>query len=188
MNVAYLNSSEFSFFSCAQNQLEQIIGQLQSDDPMDTVTDTFNVYVDVGSQVIAGRTVCANTIKWWGDHTDASAVFIDATNDGLGIPLEQALKGLLEFIPDDVMVYARGPDFESGHLSNACESVGLKWCRRYNRMDDVRSFINARTGGYRGYIDMPNQDLNLMPHVSLDDCIRDALEMKKALMLSMAVE
>ncbi len=50
MNVAYLNSSEFSFFSCAQDQLEQIIGQLQSDDSMDNEHGDIEKYINQEGQ------------------------------------------------------------------------------------------------------------------------------------------
>ncbi|NQY63990.1 MAG: hypothetical protein HRT38_09715, partial [Alteromonadaceae bacterium] len=34
MNVAYLNSPDFSFFTCAREQLEQMITELQSEQKM----------------------------------------------------------------------------------------------------------------------------------------------------------
>ena len=50
MNVAYLNSSEFSFFSCAQDQLDQIIDQLQSDDSMDNEHGDIEKYINQEGQ------------------------------------------------------------------------------------------------------------------------------------------
>ena len=50
MNVAYLNSSEFSFFSCAQDQLDQIINQLQSDDSIDNEHGDIEKYINQEGQ------------------------------------------------------------------------------------------------------------------------------------------
>lgn len=55
MNIAYLNSSEFSFFSGAQEQLDELINQLQSEDYTNKEHGDIEYYINKGGQELLRR-------------------------------------------------------------------------------------------------------------------------------------
>lgn len=157
---------------------------LDENDAFACIQERFYIHVDKESQEVVGATYDDATMNnFWPAQNDEAYGEILSTDDPEtnAVTLHEALTKLLDFIPSHVPVYARGPDFENSHLSLACKRVGLKWCRRYNRMDDVRSFINGFTNDITGYIDLPKH-LPLIKHHALYDCIRDALEMQLAIL------
>ncbi|MCR9713906.1 3'-5' exonuclease [Vibrio parahaemolyticus] len=139
-------------------------------------SDQIHVMVNVTEQLIAGRTVSASTAKWWREQGQAAK---DSVMHGLALRVEAAMDLLTEFI-GDAQVYCRGTDFDPPILASLYRMVGKKSPWKYNQVRDVRTYIDARSGGTKGYLDEWVKPEWLIAHNSLHDCIRDALQMQQA--------
>lgn len=158
-----------------------------SDDNVLTVKEKLYLHVYPIEQLMLGRVTDPDTMHtFWSKQSERSRNQILACDGSADLGgseitvyhLKEALGKLLEWIRKDDQIFARGPDFESKILASACSDVDMKWVRRYNRMDDVRSYINGFAGTTTGYIDLDNP--TFIKHIAIDDCLRDIAEMAKA--------
>lgn len=146
-------------------------GKLQEQGP-----HQLHVMVNVTEQLIHGRSVSASTAKWWREQSQ------DAKNsviNGDTMPVAEVMDLLTDFIGDS-QVYCRGTDFDPPILQSLYRMVGKKAPWKYNQVRDVRTYIDALSGGTKGYLEEWDQPEWLIPHHSLHDCIRDAMQMQQA--------
>lgn len=161
--------------------------------------DIFYVYIDPVSQRENGRVIDRNTTQvWWPKQTERAQAEIIKTGSTTVVPyalasdptvpvtegkvysLPEAMDMFIEWLREDDVVYARGPDFELGFFNNIFESLGRKFVRRFNTMYDVRSIIQEYTNSPSGNIDIPYELHTFTKHIAIDDCIHDACQMKYA--------
>lgn len=76
--------------------------------------------------------------------------------------------------------FARGTDFDPPILVSLFEDFSLPVPWKYNQVRDVRTYIDALSGGSKGYLDEWQKPDWFVPHHSLHDCIRDAEQMQLA--------
>lgn len=135
------------------------------------------MYVKVPKQLIMGRVTDHDTVDiWWPNQSSAAQAEKDKAYSDEAVELNVALQVLSDYIKPDDRVYARGQEFERDILTSAYKMVGGRFFRRYNKIFDVRSWIEAYTGKNSGIYELLDH-VGLVAHVSIDDCIRDALEM-----------
>lgn len=138
--------------------------------------DQLHVMVNVTEQLIYGRTVSESTAKWWREQSQAAK---DSVIQGEFFSVGEVMELLTEFI-GDAQVYCRGTDFDPPILASLYRMLGQKAPWKYNQVRDVRTYIDALSGGTKGYLDEWIKPEWLIAHNSLHDCIRDALQMQQA--------
>ncbi|USD30908.1 3'-5' exoribonuclease [Pseudoalteromonas sp. SCSIO 43201] len=132
-----------------------------------------HIMPNVTEQLLSGRTTSAGTIAWWNGQSNQAK---QSVLSGSTMLLADALALLTAFI-GDAQVFCRGTDFDPPILASLYKSAGLKAPWKYNQVRDVRTFIDALSGGTKGYLENWEQPSWLVPHHSLHDCIRDAMQM-----------
>ncbi|EIF2256591.1 3'-5' exoribonuclease [Vibrio cholerae] len=138
---------------------------------------SFHRTLSVPEQILKGRIIEASCIEqFWlkqPQNVIDEAFFASAT------PVKQALEEFFDFIKG-TQLYCRGTDFDPPKLASLCNDFGVQMPIKYNKFRDVRTYIDAFTMGDDGYIpdwETPNW---ITPHISVDDCWRDALQMIEA--------
>lgn len=141
----------------------------------DVKMDKFDVKLNLGQQIFKGRVIEESCINnFWAklpEEVRNEAIF------GITLNVEKALLLFFEFSAG-TQVYCRGTDFDPPKLVSLCKQFGVKCPIEYNAFRDIRSYVDALTGESSGIIAVEG-DLaeSLRPHVSMDDCIKDALGM-----------
>lgn len=83
----------------------------------------FSAKVDLQSSIDAGLTVDGSTVGWWMRQPEearrASFPIMGA------LPLKEALRQLMIWLPDRCQVYTCGPDFDFAILNNALAACGM---------------------------------------------------------------
>lgn len=120
------------------------------------VHDTFYRTVDWGRQ--PGRTLSADTIRWW---MDQPAEVQAAARDPYALPLAEALVDLAAWIGSDVDVWAGPADFDLAILKHAYDNYGMSIPWAYYR---TRCYSTVR----RLQPNIPRAP-NAMPHNALED-------------------
>lgn len=146
-------------------------GKLQEKGP-----NQLHVMINVTEQLLADRTVSLGTTKWWRGQSQAAK---ESVIHGQALSVTEVMDLLSNFI-GDAQVYCRGTDFDPPILQSLYRMVGKKAPWKYNQVRDVRTYIDALNGGTKGYLEDWNQPEWLIPHHSLHDCIRDAMQMQQA--------
>lgn len=137
----------------------------------------FSQHINVTEQLINGRTTSGSTLKWWRSQSDEAKhsllkhVEIE--------PVGEALKDLAVFI-DGCQLFSRGTDFDFKILANMYKQLDMKVPWKFNQVRDVRTYIDAFTGGESGYIKDAKIPDWIINHDSLHDCYRDAIQMNIA--------
>ncbi|PMN68396.1 3'-5' exonuclease [Enterovibrio norvegicus] len=132
--------------------------------------------IDVTQQLLQGRTHSASTIEWWNKQSDAA---IHELWETCSVRVGVALNVLAEFI-GDCQPFSRGTDFDFKILGHMYKANGKKAPWKFNQVRDVRTYVDAFTGGTSGYIDGFEKPDWMVAHNSLHDCYRDALLMIQA--------
>lgn len=137
---------------------------------------TLHLKLDVTQQLLAGRTVDPGTVKWWNSRSKEAR---DSIINGNAMPVREALTLFSIFI-QGAQLFARGTDFDPPILATLFEDFGLPVPWRFNEVRDVRTYIDALSGGTKGYLDDWQKPDWFVSHNSLHDCIRDAMQMQNA--------
>ncbi len=140
-------------------------------------SNSFNVALSIPEQILKGRAIEQSCIKnfWLKQPKEA----VDAAFFSPSKPVKESLEEFFEFV-GDTQLYCRGTDFDPPKLASLCKDFGVKMPQKYNQFRDVRTYIDAFTGGSMGYIEDFVTPEWIVPHRSLDDCWRDVLQMLKA--------
>lgn len=138
---------------------------------------SFNRVLNIPEQILKGRIIEASCIEQFWLKQPKNA--IDAAFYAPSNPVKKALEEFFEFIKD-TQPFCRGTDFDPPKLASLCKDFGVKMPIKYNAFRDVRTYIDAFTMGEQGYIESWNTPDWITPHISIDDCWRDALQMVEA--------
>ncbi|MBT7993683.1 MAG: ISKra4 family transposase [Bacteroidetes bacterium] len=176
MNIAYLNSNDFSFFSGAQEQLEQLIQQLQSEHYAKSEHGDIEKFINKEGQEILRR-----LLQGWLDLIASNEESQDHINSVLGDQLNHIRSGTtrtLKSLFGDVTVTRKGysqinksslyPIDAELNLSDDSYSDGIRY-RVSNEavrgsFDDVVETVGETTGGH-----VPKrQSLNIVRDVAQD--------------------
>ena len=141
--------------------------------------DVFDYSLDVREQVLLQRAVESGTMEWWKTQPVAAqeaAFFKKVEHD-----TPEVLSRFFEFTKG-CQIYCRGTDFDPPKLKSLCNDFNVRWPYSYSEFRDVRTYVDACTGGNSGYIECedPLMDAGLVPHISINDCWRDAVLMVQA--------
>ncbi|MGL4223867.1 MAG: 3'-5' exoribonuclease domain-containing protein [Vibrio sp.] len=136
--------------------------------------NSFNRVLSIPEQILKGRIVEASCIEQFWLKQPKSA--IDSAFFAPASPVKQALEDFFEFTKG-TQLYCRGTDFDPPKLASLCSDFGVKMPVKYNQFRDVRTYIDALTTHNYGYIKDWKSPEWLTPHISLDDCWRDAMQM-----------
>lgn len=137
---------------------------------------TLHIKLDVTQQLLAGRTVDPGTVKWWNGRSQEAR---DSIINGSAVSLREALVLFTGFI-QGAQLFARGTDFDPPILATLFEDFGLPVPWRFHEVRDVRTYIDALSGGTKGYLENWQKPDWFVSHNSLHDCIRDAAQMQAA--------
>lgn len=137
---------------------------------------TLHLKLDVTQQLLAGRTVDPGTVKWWNGRSQEAR---DSIIKGHSVSVREALILFSGFI-QGAQLFARGTDFDPTILATLFEDCGLPVPWRFHEVRDVRTYIDALSGGTKGYLDSWEKPDWFVSHNSLHDCIRDAMQMQQA--------
>ncbi|MCX0428022.1 3'-5' exonuclease [Aeromonas veronii] len=135
---------------------------------------TLHLKLNVTEQLLAGRTVDPGTVKWWNGRGDAARASII---NGHSVSTREALALFSGFV-QGAQMFARGTDFDPPILASLFEDFGLPVPWRFNQVRDVRTYIDALSGGTKGYLENWQAPDWFVSHNSLHDCIRDAMQMQ----------
>ncbi len=99
----------------------------------------FYYRIDVGSSLLHGFGVEADTVRWWQEQ-DARAKEAAFYHPG-AVTIEEALFNWAKFVNKSTFVWAKGPDYDCVMLKAAHErlKMPLPWSFRNNR--DVRTML-----------------------------------------------
>ncbi|OOE45107.1 3'-5' exonuclease [Salinivibrio kushneri] len=136
-----------------------------------------HMHLDVADQLIHGRTTNAETCKWW--RKQSAEALSELRSNDLPFLACDALEQLAEFI-HGCQLFSRGTDFDFKILGHMYRTNGIKTPWKYNQVRDVRTYIDAFTGGNIGYVENFETPDWMTSHNSLHDCYRDAMQMVKA--------
>ncbi|MDL1993005.1 3'-5' exoribonuclease domain-containing protein [Vibrio parahaemolyticus] len=137
---------------------------------------SFHLELNVTEQILAGRTIDPGTIAWWNKQEKAAR---DSILHARGMLFGDAACVLLEEL-QDAQVFFRGTDFDPPKIASLFRMIGKKSPWKYNAVRDVRTYIDALTGGTKGYIEDWKDPDWFVAHNSLHDCFRDAMQMQQA--------
>lgn len=137
----------------------------------------FSQYINVTEQLINGRTTSGGTLEWWRNQSDEAKRSL--LNSAEVEPVGEALKDLTVFI-DGCQLFSRGTDFDFKILADMFKQLDMKVPWKFNQVRDVRTYIDAFTGGESGYIKDAKIPDWIVNHDSLHDCYRDAIQMNMA--------
>lgn len=142
---------------------------------------TLHLKLDVTQQLLAGRTVDPGTVKWWNGRSQEAR---DSIIKGNTVSVREALILFSEFV-QGAQLFARGTDFDPPILATLFEDFELPVPWRFHEVRDVRTYIDALSGGTKGYLDSWENPDWFVSHNSLHDCIRDAAQMQRARALNL---
>lgn len=136
----------------------------------------FYCTVDVLDQLLMGRAIDPDTLKWWGDQArEAKSGLLKVAGEGVMLrhSMTGALRKLTDFIEQDGLspvIWANSPSFDCVILRHAYRSVGLvePWSFRSER--DLRTICDAAGVDKREV----TVDQHLVAHSALDDAIFQA--------------
>lgn len=137
---------------------------------------TLHFKLNVTEQLLAGRTVDPGTVKWWNNRSEEARASII---NGHSVSTREALALFSGFV-QGAQLFARGTDFDPPILASLFEDFGLPVPWRFNQVRDVRTYIDALSGGTKGYLENWQDPDWFVSHNSLHDCIRDAMQMQQA--------
>lgn len=141
-----------------------------------TGDNMLNLKLNVAEQLLAGRSVDPDTIEWWNRQNHLARALLVERPD-LQMNIKEALMMLTEFI-SGAQVYCRGTDFDPPILASLFADFGMEIPWRYNEVRDVRTYIDALSGGTKGYLSDWPKPTWFVAHNSLHDCLRDAMQMQ----------
>lgn len=139
--------------------------------------------LDVTEQLLAGRSVDPKTVAWWNRQSPPAQ---QAVLSGQVNRVYFALQALSRFV-EGAQVFARGTDFDPPMLLSLFKQHQLTAPWKYNQVRDVRTYIDALRGTRLGYLEEWQAPAWFIPHHSLHDCIRDAIQMQMARTMMMSV-
>lgn len=139
--------------------------------------------LDVTEQLLAGRFVDPDTVAWWNRQSPPAQ---QAVLSGQASRVRPALQILSRFI-EGAQVFARGTDFDPPILQSLFKQHDLPAPWKYSEVRDVRTYIDTLRGTRTGYLNDFLAPAWLIPHHSLHDCIRDAMQMQMARTMMMSV-
>ncbi|MGL6317544.1 3'-5' exonuclease [Aeromonas hydrophila] len=142
---------------------------------------TLHLKLDVTQQLLAGRTVDPGTVKWWNGRSQEAR---DSIIKGNTVSVREALILFSGFV-QGAQLFARGTDFDPPILATLFEDFELPVPWRFHEVRDVRTYIDALSGGTKGYLDSWEKPDWFVSHNSLHDCIRDAAQMQRARALNL---
>lgn len=143
--------------------------------------NTLHLKLDVTQQLLASRTVDPNTVKWWNGRSQEAR---DSIIKGNSVSVREALILFSGFVTG-AQLFARGTDFDPPILATLFEDFELPVPWRFHEVRDVRTYIDALSGGTKGYLDNWEKPDWFVSHNSLHDCIRDAAQMQRARALNL---
>lgn len=127
------------------------------------------------------RTINQQTLNWWRtQHIDTIQHHFNLFSNP---PLENALTELISKITEwkklnpSVIFYCRGTNFDPIILNNAFGEYSLQIPWKYNKIRDIRTYIDALQKTNLGYIENYEPSFHCMNHIALHDALRDAEQM-----------
>lgn len=135
---------------------------------------SFHLELNVTEQILAGRTIDPGTVAWWNRQDKAA---INSIMHAHGMLFNDAACVISDEL-DGVQVFFRGTDFDPPKIASLFRMVGKKAPWKYNAVRDVRTYIDALTGGTKGYLTDWKDPEWFIGHNSLHDCFRDAMQMQ----------
>lgn len=114
---------------------------------------TLHLKLNVTEQLLAGRTVDPGTVKWWNGRSEEARASIIR---GHSVSTREALALFSGFV-QGAQMFARGTDFDPPILASLFEDFGLPVPWRFNQVRDVRTYIDALSGGTKGYQGIPGK-------------------------------
>ncbi|WPC72974.1 3'-5' exoribonuclease domain-containing protein [Vibrio porteresiae] len=137
----------------------------------------FHASLSIPEQLLKQRVIEPGTMKWWDKQSEdaKSAAFFGSV---IG-KNKDILEKFFQFISGS-QLFCRGTDFDPPKLISLCKDFDVEVPYKYNQYRDVRTYIDAFTDGNTGYLDDQSLTDDLIPHNSLHDCWRDAIQMVRA--------
>lgn len=132
--------------------------------------------VDTFDQLMSGRTVSKSTQHWWKQQGEEAkkALTGPTARDSIESALVMLAGWFYKF--PSIPVYFRGPDHDGAILENAFKMYGIQCPWKYNQKRDVRTFIDVKTGGSKGYLEH-TPSFEFVKHNALHDAMNDAEQM-----------
>ena len=146
------------------NAVVLTIGAVKFNPFTDEITDKLHLKLDVDSQVEKGRTVCDDTLAWWGRQDKEVRETAFTTNR---IDVSKALNSLNEWSKDTIRVWCQGPSFDFPILDSLYKQYDINkpwdwWFQRDART--VTSLVNEDL----------KEKIQFNAHDAVEDCIKQA--------------
>lgn len=174
---------DFETGSLSPNCLVFTVGLVRFDPngPRPTVERLYNsggyLQVEVTPQILKGRVYDNDTmLNFWGHKRNEKAK-LELTRTDLPVVTVDEMLGYIQKFTKDCRLYARGQEFERDILISLCKQWNFPEIRPFNKIFDVRSYIDAYIEEGEGYLSELPESKDLTKHIAIDDCIMDALSM-----------
>lgn len=171
-----LSIGAFAFDVTNQETTQADALQISKDQDLAQYSPTaFYGFVDTYDQLMLCRTVSRDTQQWWRNVSEDAHEALA----GERLPLSTQLINLSGWINQhsNARIFFRGTDFDGSILESAYRVCGIECPWRYNGKRDIRTYIDALTKGYRGYIEEHQPSFMMIKHHSLHDAMNDAEQM-----------
>ncbi|WP_392563223.1 3'-5' exonuclease (plasmid) [Orbus sturtevantii] len=151
-------------------------------DSQEDETPCFHMVCDITNQIMLGkRTVSMGTLNWWRSQPDLvkNSFIFKCKKYHLETVLME-LNSKTEYWKKenkDIKFYFRGTDFDPVILKNALDEYNLQTPWKYYQVRDIRTYIDALTGGTKGYIEKNQPCFEMIKHNALHDAMNDAEQM-----------
>lgn len=167
----------FTLSAVRFNKRDREVGVSINNGKLDTTgANVLHLKLNVTEQILAGRLIDPDTISWWNKQPpEAREELICGKNTSV----KDGLILFADFVRG-AQVFCRGTDFDPPIVSTLFADFDVKLPWKYNQPRDVRTYIDALSGGTDGYLSEWKKGDWFISHHSLHDCIRDAEQMQMA--------
>lgn len=138
-------------------------------------TNAFYCLLDANDQLMLGRSVSKDTQYWWRNQKQDAQEALSGDRESLADQLLNLNSWIAQHT--DATIYFRGTDFDGSILESAYRACRMECPWKYNGKRDVRTYIDALTGGRKGYVPDHQPYFQMIKHNALHDAMNDAEQM-----------
>tara|TARA_E500000178_G_scaffold320032_1_gene342831 strand:+ start:71 stop:610 length:540 start_codon:yes stop_codon:yes gene_type:complete len=146
------------------NAVVLTLGAVKFDPYTNEVTDKLHIRLDTESQVSKGRTICEDTLAWWGKQSDS--VKEDAFSEDR-VDVGKALDILTEWSSDTHRVWCQGPSFDFPIMDSLYRQYDRKMPWTFWNQRDARTVTSLVAEDIKSKI-------NFDAHNAAEDCVAQA--------------
>lgn len=154
---------------------ESILAVSRDPDISGHSANAFYRLLDANDQLMLGRSVSKDTQHWWRNQKQDAKESLSGNRGSLADHLLNLSSWIAKHT--GATIYFRGTDFDGSILESAYRACRMECPWKYNGKRDVRTYIDALTGGKKGYVPDHQPYFQMIKHNALHDAMNDAEQM-----------